>query len=110
MNIITRSGSDQIHGAVFGVYRGDQGAAPLPASSAGSDSSFQREQFGANAGGAIIKDKVFLFADAERTQQNLTSIEPFSFPFNTLNTVLSQPYREFDTDERVDWNMRGRCV
>jgi hypothetical protein len=107
VNIITRSGSDQIHGAVFGVYRGDQGAAPLPASSAGSDSSFQREQFGANAGGAIIKDKVFLFADAERTQQNLTSIEPFSFPFNTLNTVLSQPYREFDTDERVDWNMRG---
>jgi len=107
VNIITRSGSDQLHGAAFGVYRGDQGAAPLPASSAGSNSSFQREQFGGNAGGAIIKDKVFLFADAERTQQNLTSIEPFSFPFNTLDPVLAQPYREFDTDERVDWNMRG---
>jgi hypothetical protein len=104
VNVITRSGSDQIHGAVFGVYRGDQGAAALPDS---STSSFQREQFGANAGGAIIKDKVFWFADAERTQQNLTATEPFSYPFNGLNTTLAQPYREFDTDERVDWNMRG---
>ena len=30
LNVITRSGSDQIHGALFGVYRGDQGAAALP--------------------------------------------------------------------------------
>ncbi len=101
VNVITRSGSDQIHGAAFGVYRGDQGA---PSSAA---SSFQREQFGANAGGAIIKNKVFWFADAERTQQNLTAAEPFSYPFSALSAILSQPYREFDTDERVDWNMRG---
>ena len=107
VNIVTRSGSDQIHGALFGVYRGDQLAAAIPGSTAGSSSSFQREQFGANAGGAIVRDKIFWFADAERTQQNLTAVEPFSYPFNALKTSLSQPYREFDTDERVDWNMRG---
>jgi hypothetical protein len=107
VNIITRSGSDQMHGALFGVYRGHQGAAALPGSTADAPSSFQREQFGANAGGAIVKDKIFWFVDAERTSQNLMAIEPFSFPFNALNTILSQPYREFDTDERVDWNMRG---
>jgi hypothetical protein len=103
VNVITRSGSEHIHGAVFGVFRGDQGAAKLTSPL----SSFQREQFGANAGGAIVKDKVFWFADAERTQQNLTAAEPFSYPFDGLNTILAQPYREFDTDERVDWNMRG---
>ena len=107
VNVITRSGSDQMHGAAFGVYSGDQGAAALPGSTASSRSSFQREQFGASAGGSIIKDKVFGFADAERTQQNLTAAEAFSYPFSGLNTILSQPYREFDTDERVDWNMRG---
>jgi hypothetical protein len=107
VNIITRSGSDKIHGAAFGVYRGDQGAAGLRSSTASSPASFQREQFGADAGGAIIKEKVFGFADAERTQQNFTGAEAFSYPFDGLNTVLSQPYREFDTDERVDWNMRG---
>jgi hypothetical protein len=107
VNIVTRSGSDQIHGALFGVYRGHQGAAALPDTKAGSSSHFQREQFGANAGGAIVKDKVFWFADAERISQNVTAVEPFSYPFSALNTVLAQPYREFGTDERVDWNMRG---
>ena len=102
VNVITRSGSDQIHGEAFGVYRGDQLAAALP----GPGSSFQREQYGANAGGAIIKDRVFWFADAERIQQNLTAAQLFTAPFNGMGATLSEPYREFDTDERVDWNMR----
>jgi hypothetical protein len=104
VNVTTRSGSDQIHGEAFGVFRGNQGSAALPASPA---SSFQREQFGGNAGGAIIKDKVFWFADAERAQQDLTAAEPFSYPFDGLKASLVEPYRDFDTDERVDWNMRG---
>ena len=111
VNIITRSGSDQIHGGAFGVYGGDQGAAALPGSSllgsTGTSPSLQRELFGADAGGAIIKKKVFWFADAERVQQNLTAAEPFTAPFDGLNATLSEPYREFATDERVDWNMRG---
>jgi hypothetical protein len=104
VNVITRSGSDQMHGGVFGVFRGDEGSVALPDAPV---SSFQREQFGANAGGAIIKDKVFGFADAERSQQNLTAAETFTYPFAALNAILVEPYREFDTDERVDWNMRG---
>jgi hypothetical protein len=104
VNVITRSGSDQVHGGAFGFFRGNQGAAELPGS---TNDSFQRELYGADAGGAIIRDRVFWFADAERTQQDLTAVEPFSYPFDGLNATLSQPYREFDTDERVDWNMRG---
>ncbi|MGA8623058.1 MAG: carboxypeptidase regulatory-like domain-containing protein [Candidatus Sulfotelmatobacter sp.] len=104
MNVITRTGSNQIHGEAFGGFRGDQGAAALPASTM---SSFQRELFGGNVGGAIIKDKVFWFADAERSKQDLTAAVPFTFPFNGLNATLVEPYREFDTDERLDWNMRG---
>ncbi|MGA9542943.1 MAG: TonB-dependent receptor [Candidatus Sulfotelmatobacter sp.] len=104
LNVITRSGGDQIHGAAFGVFRGNQGAADLPGTTA---SSFQRELYGADAGGAIIKGKVFGFADAERAQQNLTAGEPFTYPFNGLGATLDEPYREFNTDERIDWNMRG---
>jgi hypothetical protein len=102
VNVITRSGSDQLHGELFGVFRGDQGAA-LPA----PGSSFQREQFGGDAGGAIIKDKVFAFVQAERIKQDLTAAEPFVSPFEGVNAHLSQPYREFNTNERLDWNMRG---
>ncbi len=93
------------------MFSGDQGAAALPGSSlpgsSASSPSFQRELFGADAGGAIIKDKVFWFADAERAKQDLTAAEPFTFHFDGLNATLSEPYREFTTDERVDWNMRG---
>lgn len=104
LNVITRSGSDQVHGEAFGVYRGDQGAAALPGL---PRPSFSREQFGAGVGGAVIKDKVFWFADAERSKQDLIAAVPFTSPFNGLNATLAEPYREFDTDERVDWNMRG---
>jgi hypothetical protein len=104
VNVTTRSGSDQIHGEAFGVFRGNQGAAALPGS---TTSSFQRELYGGAAGGAIIKNKVFWFADAERAQQDLTTAESFSYPFDGLKATLVEPYREFDTDERVDWNMRG---
>ena len=103
VNIITRSGSEDLHGAFFGIFRGDQGAASLPAS---PHTKFQQEQFGGNAGGAVIKDKVFWFADAERTQQNLTAAEPFVFPFDAFNAFLNEPYRDFSADARVDWNMR----
>jgi Carboxypeptidase regulatory-like domain len=109
VNIITRSGSDQIHGGAFGLFSGDQGGAALPGSTlpGSAKSSFQQELFGGDAGGAIIKNKVFWFADAERALQNLTAGEPFTAPFDGLDATLNEPYREFNTDERVDWNMRG---
>jgi len=104
VNVTTRSGSNQMHGEAFGYFRDNKLAAALPGLSA---PPFQREQFGGNLGGAIIKDKVFWFLDAERTKQDLTAAEPFSPPFDQLNTTLSQPYREFDTDGRLDWNVKG---
>lgn len=103
LNIITRSGSNDLHGIVFGTFRGDEGAAALPGA---THSSFQQEQYGGAVGGAVIRDKVFLFADAERNQQNLTAAESFVYPFNGLTSSLSEPYRDFATDERVDWNLR----
>ncbi len=102
-NVTTRSGSDQLHGEAVGIFRGNQLGAALPGL---STPTFQREQFEGKLGGAVVKDKIFWFADAERTRQNLTASEPFSPPFDVLNATLSQPYREFDADGRLDWNVR----
>ncbi|MGA8213039.1 MAG: carboxypeptidase-like regulatory domain-containing protein [Candidatus Sulfotelmatobacter sp.] len=104
VNVTTRSGSNAIHGEGFGYFRGNQTAAALPGPTA---PPFQREQFGGNLGGAVIKDKLFWFLDGERTKQDLDAAEPFSAPFDVLNTTLTDPYREFNTDERVDWNVKG---
>ena len=68
--IVTQSGSNQWHGAVFEFLRNnaldapnffDQGSAP----------PFQRNQFGASMGGPIQHDKTFLFANYEGFRQNL---------------------------------------
>jgi hypothetical protein len=104
VNVTTRSGSNTIHGEGFGYFRGDQTSADLPA-----NPPFQREQFGGNLGGAVIKDKLFWFLDGERTKQDLDAAEPFSAAFAGLNTTLIDPYREFNTDERVDWNIKGNA-
>ncbi len=68
--ILTQSGSNQLHGAVFEFLRNnaldapnffDQGSAP----------PFQRNQFGASLGGPIQNDKTFLFGNYEGFRQNL---------------------------------------
>jgi len=68
--IVTQSGSNQWHGAVFEFLRNnaldsanffDQGSAP----------PFQRNQFGASSGAAIQKNKTFVFGNYEGFRQNL---------------------------------------
>jgi hypothetical protein len=68
--IVTQSGNNQWHGAVFEFLRNnaldapnffDQGSAP----------PFQRNQFGGSLGGPIQKDKTFLFGNYEGFRQHL---------------------------------------
>ena len=70
VTIVTQSGSNQWHGALYEYLRNnaldapnyfDQGSAP----------PFQRNQFGAALGGPIQKDKTFIFANFEGFIQNL---------------------------------------
>lgn len=107
VNVTTRSGSNDLHGELFGLFRGNQTAAALPHPGGTVAPPFQREQFGGRGGGHIIKDKLFWFVDAERSKQDLAAAEPFSAPFDTLGTTLGEPFREVQTDGRLDWNIRG---
>jgi Carboxypeptidase regulatory-like domain len=104
VNVTTRSGSNDVHGQLFGLFRGNQTSAALPGT---TPPPFQRQQFGGRAGGRIIKDKLFWFVDVERSKQDLGAAEPFAPPFDTLNTTLVEPFRELQTDGRLDWNIRG---
>ena len=104
VNVTTRSGSNTIHGEAFGYFRGNQTAAALPGPTA---PPFQRQQFGGRLGGYVIKDKLFWFVDVERSKQDLTAAEPFSAPFDVLPTSLVQPFREIQTDGRLDWQVHN---
>jgi len=61
VNVVTKSGSNTIHGEGFGLFRDDSQAAAYP-----GGAKFQRGQYGGDIGGAFIKDKLFYFVDAER--------------------------------------------
>jgi hypothetical protein len=101
INVTTKSGTNQYHGEAFGLFRDRSvgGAAPP----GGGNVPFQRSQFGGNLGGAIIKDKLFFFADGERTKQDSVVTVQFPAPFDILGGSLGVPFRENELMGKLDY-------
>ena len=87
VNVTTKSGTNQLHGQAFGLFR-DRTVGGV-ATPGGGKLPFQRSQYGANLGGAIIKDKLFFFGDGERIKQDSFSPVLFAPPFDVLNGGFS---------------------
>jgi len=102
INVVTRSGSNDIHGEGFFYWRGDSVAAkqsliPVP---------FDRKQYGARLGGPIVKDKLFLFGGLERTHQDLQAAQVFPDPFSTFNGNYNSPFRDLEPIVKMDWQLK----
>jgi len=67
INAVTRSGTNQFHGAAYEFLRNDAFDAPDFFENAGGikKASFRQNQFGVSAGAPIRKDKTFIFGDYE---------------------------------------------
>ncbi len=66
VNVITRSGTNELHGTVFGFFRnGALDARNHFDRQQGNDPSYRRNQFGASLGLPLRKDRSFLFGDYE---------------------------------------------
>jgi carboxypeptidase family protein len=115
VNAITKSGTDQFHGAVFEFIRnsaldaktffegGGGGGPVLP------KGQFRRNQFGASAGGPIIKGKFFIFGAYEGLRQSKGIVHSgINVPSdaaragnihdangNPLTVAVNQPYLTF---------------
>ncbi len=85
INVVTKSGSNQYHGAAF--YSNRNGSMTSPDAFGNDSSSNSQHQFGASAGGAIRKDKLFFFAAMEK---NLVTI-PYTVKFNTPTGNVTIP-------------------
>ncbi len=79
VNAMTRAGGNLLHGSVYEFLRNDDmdargffDASKLP---------FRRNQFGASAGGPVLRNKLFFFANYEGLRQSLTT--------TTIDTVPS---------------------
>lgn len=69
---VTKSGTNEFHGEVFGQYT-DKGLAEKDYNSKRNNQpepAFKRKQYGIALGGPIIKDKLFFFATYEGNDQN----------------------------------------
>jgi Carboxypeptidase regulatory-like domain len=73
VNIVTRSGSNSIHGSGFGFFRNEKLAADLRLNKllpTPEKPKFDREIFGGRAGGFFIKNKWFWHAEYEQNNQD----------------------------------------
>src|SRR6185436_1566213 len=62
VNVVTRSGTNQLHGELFEFLRNDAlDARNFFTLTSSEPPPFQRNQFGASLGGPIIKGKTFFF-------------------------------------------------
>src|SRR5215471_15592613 len=69
--IATQGGSNEWHGSLFEFLRNNALDAANFFDGPGGPPPFQRNQFGASSGGALRKDKTFLFGNYEGFRQNL---------------------------------------
>lgn len=74
MNVVTKSGSNQFHGALYEFLRNDRfDARPFFSN---RKNPLKRNQFGGALGGPIRRDKLFFFANYEGLQQAATGNPP----------------------------------
>ncbi|HEY1678939.1 MAG TPA: carboxypeptidase regulatory-like domain-containing protein [Candidatus Sulfotelmatobacter sp.] len=122
VNIITRSGSNQLHGDVFGYLRNRAFQAVNPFSTV-SNPAYTRVQAGVAFGGPIKKDKTFYYFSYEITRRHETGfssigqgnfgLAPFDAsafflaPPGSVNLQLTPDQVAFATNPAVDATVAG---
>ena len=95
ISLVSKSGTNKLHGDVFGVFRPDALSAneyfnkqtQLSGGMKNTPPPFHRYQEGGAIGGPIKKDKIFFFGDYEDTQQTqFEGVDFFSVPTSAERT------------------------
>ncbi|HBB89799.1 MAG TPA: hypothetical protein DC047_19505 [Blastocatellia bacterium] len=117
VNVISKSGTNDIHGSAFFNFRNQslrardffekQSTAPKP--------TYDREEFGGSIGGPIVKDKLFFFGAVERfrERQNLlvnTLLLPqiAAIPGVTASPTIPLPYNDTLLTIKIDHHISDK--
>src|SRR5438874_3099272 len=118
INMITKSGSNNYHGSLFGFFR-DQtfNADQSPQPGQKANPPYTRQQFGGSVGGPFVKDKFFGFFAYERQREH-TSIQESGDTFNELTlaqslgakpvAVVPTPFFETRYNGRADYIINSK--
>ena len=111
INVVTRSGTNELHGAGY-VYDRDHSFAAYPSLDRNpltNDPDFSREQGGVVLGGPIIKDKLLFFGNWEHTAQNgVYVVQPDLPSVAGFSTLAPAPYDANQFSARVDYHPGGK--
>jgi hypothetical protein len=77
VNVITKSGTNELHGGIFEFFRNDALDARNFFAVEGEPTPLRLNQFGANLSGPIIKNKLFFFTNYEGNRQIVTNAQLF---------------------------------
>ena len=109
INIVTKGGSNMLHGSIFDYERNrNLDAEPGTISSDLPKAPFDREQFGGSVGGPFKANKAWWFGSAEYRNQNgavETGERDFTAPGSVINTYASAPLRDALVSSRVDFQL-----
>lgn len=99
INIVSRTGSNELHGSGFLYFRDDKLAAipTLNKPSKTFDPPFRRYQYGGSIGGPIKKDKAFFFGNAEWLNQD-SVVSNVVTGFGTVRTLNPTGLAAFNTN------------
>lgn len=94
INVVTRSGGNQLHGSAFEFFRDDA----LDANSYANKvvepirprSEFRIHQFGGSLGGPIVKDKAFFFVSYDAQRQDIPNPVDLVLPANLPGDPATQ--------------------
>ena len=125
LSVISKSGTNEIHGSGFGFFRSEKLNANAPKLLADANPNkfpdpgdaikppFNRQQFGGSIGGPIVKNKAFFFGTVEHTRERgnsivpsgdeaqIATLEPFGYK---AVQFLPQPFNDTQYTIKTDFN------
>jgi outer membrane receptor protein involved in Fe transport len=102
INVITKSGTNDIHGSLFEYFRTE--ALTANTSDGKPLKDFKRNQFGGTIGGPIVKDKMFFFGAFEHIRSDLTRPNLSETLGATPCAVASPVFNSNITDAEIEAN------
>ena len=109
MNIVTKSGTNNLQGSFFELFRDTKMNAKTETErkNDADKQDYRRYQYGGSFGGPIVQDKAHFFGAVERTQQDTFQIVSTSGLFPELDGTFATPYRENLLTAKVSANINA---
>ena len=110
MNIVTKSGTNDMHGSWFTMFRDDAMNAMTQTEKLNEvdKQKYRRYQYGGSFGGPAIRNKIHFFGAFERTQQDTFQAVSTQGLFPELDGVYATPYRETLVTTKVTMNLNPK--